>query len=88
MEWKLFFTGILALIGIYLMGTVLFRPMRFLFRLAAWALLGGVLLLAMNAVFGPLGFHIAINPVTILTAGILQLPGVALLVLVHYFVLV
>lgn len=88
MEWKYIFIGMAGLLGLYLVGTVLFRPLRFLIRLAAWALLGGVLLVAINTVFGHFGFHIAINPATILTAGILQLPGVVLLVLVNYFLMV
>lgn len=87
MEWKLFFIGLAGLLGLYLVGTVLFRPLKFLVRLAAWALLGGVLLAAINALFGNFGFHIAINPVTILTAGILQLPGVVLLVLVNFLLM-
>ena len=85
MEWKLVIVALAALFGIYLVGSVLFRPLRFLIRLAAWALLGGVLLAAINALFGQFGFHIAINPTTILTAGLLQLPGVALLVLLNCF---
>lgn len=80
MEWKLFFIGMAGLFGLYLVGTVLYKPLRFLLRLAAWALLGIVLLTVINAIFGQFGFHIAINPVTILTAGILQLPGIVLLV--------
>ena len=87
MEWKYIFIGMAGLFGLYLVGTVLFRPLKFLIRLAAWAMLGGGLLVAINAVFGHFGFHIAINPATILTAGILQLPGVMLLVLVNYFLM-
>ena len=87
MEWKLVMIGLAGLFGIYLVGTVLFRPLRFLIRLAAWALVGGVLLAAINTVFGQFGFHIAINPATILTAGILQLPGVVLLVLLNCFLM-
>lgn len=83
MEWKLVMIGLAGLFGIYLLGTVIVRPLKFLIRLAAWALLGGVLLAAINTVFGQFGFHIAINPATILTAGILQLPGVVLLVLLN-----
>lgn len=87
MEWKLVFTGLAGLLGLYLVGTVLFRPLRFLIRIVAWLLLGVVLLAAINILFGQFGFHIAINPVTILTAGILQLPGVVLLVLVNYLLM-
>ncbi|NLI12565.1 pro-sigmaK processing inhibitor BofA family protein [Pelotomaculum propionicicum] len=83
MEWKIVIIGLAGLFGIYLLGTALFRPLKFLIRLGAWALLGGVLLAAINTVFGQFGFHIAINPATVLTAGILQLPGVVLLVLLN-----
>ncbi len=73
MEWKYVIIGLAGLFGLYLVGTALFRPLKFLIRLTAWT----------NAVFGYLGFHIAINPLTILTAGILQLPGVVLLVMLN-----
>lgn len=85
LEWKLVIVALAGLFGFYLVGSVLFRPLRFLIRLAAWALAGGVLLAAINALAGQSGFHIAINPATILTAGILQLPGVVLLVLLNCF---
>ncbi len=85
MEWKLIIVALAGLFGFYLVGSILFRPLRFLIRLTAWALLGGALLAAINALFGHIGFHIAINPATILTAGLLQLPGVALLVLLNCF---
>ena len=83
MEWKYVIIGLVGLLGLYLVGTALFRPLKFLIRLIAWAVLGVVLLLALNSTFGYFGFHIAINPLTILTAGILQLPGIALLVLLN-----
>jgi len=85
LEWKYVLMGLAGLLGVYLLGTALFRPLRFLISLTAWALLGGLIMAAINAVFGPWGFHIAINPVTILTAGILQLPGIALLVALNCF---
>ncbi|WP_348981175.1 pro-sigmaK processing inhibitor BofA family protein [Pelotomaculum sp. FP] len=83
LEWKYVIIGLAGLFGLYLVGTALFRPLKFLIRLTAWTVLGVALLLAINAVFGYLGFHIAINPLTILTAGILQLPGVVLLVMLN-----
>jgi len=83
----MFLIGMAGLLGLYLMGTVLFRPLRFLIRLAAWSMLGAFLLVALNTLFGYFGFHIAVNLWTILTAGLLQLPGVVLLVLLNYFLL-
>lgn len=87
MEWKFVIIGLVGLLGLYLVGTVLLQPLKVLIRLAIWMVLGGVLLVAMNILFGNFGLHIAINPVTLLTAGLLQLPGVALLVLVNYFII-
>jgi len=87
LEVKYVIIGLAGLLGLYLIGTALLHPLRLLARLAAWMLLGGGLLIAINAVFGHLGLHIAINPVTLLTAGVLQLPGVALLVLVRYLII-
>ncbi|MDD4239418.1 MAG: pro-sigmaK processing inhibitor BofA family protein [Desulfotomaculaceae bacterium] len=83
MEWKHVIIGLAGLLGLYLVGTALFRPLKFLIGLTAWAILGVVLLLAINSAFGYFGFHIAINPLTMLTAGILQLPGIVLLVLLN-----
>lgn len=86
-ENNVLWISLAGLLGMYLIGTVLFQPIRFLVRLAAYMLFGGCLLFAINALFGHLGLHVAINPVTLLTAGILQLPGVALLVLVSCFII-
>jgi len=85
LEWKLVIVASAGLFGLYLVGSVLFRPLRFLIRLAAWALVGALLLAAINALFGQYGFHVAINPAPILTAGLLQLPGLVLLVLLNCF---
>lgn len=83
MEWKYVIIGLAGLFGLYLVGTALFRPLKFLIRLIAWTALGVVLLWAINLALGYFGFHIAINPLTILTAGILQLPGIVLLVVLN-----
>lgn len=87
MEWKPVLSGLIGLLLLCFLGTVFVKPLRFLLRLATCVLVGGVLLVVINFVFGYYGLHIAINPVTLLTAGILQLPGVILLVLINYFIL-
>jgi len=87
LEWKAVVAWLAGLAGLYLVGTVLFRPFKFLLRLAAYLVLGGAILLALNAVFGQFGFHIPVNALTVLTAGLLQLPGLLLLVLVNCLLL-
>ncbi|MDQ0285209.1 inhibitor of the pro-sigma K processing machinery [Desulfofundulus luciae] len=85
MELKLILLIALGLLGLFLMGGVLFKVFKFGLRLILQLFMGGVLLLFFNIFLGQLGLRIAINPVTLLTAGLLQVPGVILLVLLHYF---
>ncbi|RJQ27544.1 MAG: pro-sigmaK processing inhibitor BofA [Peptococcaceae bacterium] len=87
MEWKMVLSGLVGLLFLYFLGTVFVQPLRFLLRLAVCVLVGGALLAVINLAFGYYGLHVAINPVTLLTAGILQVPGVVLLVLINYFIL-
>ncbi|SHJ25705.1 pro-sigmaK processing inhibitor BofA family protein [Desulfofundulus thermosubterraneus] len=85
MELRLIFLIGLGLLGLFLMGGVLFKVFKFSIQLILHILLGGVILLMFNIFFGQLGLRIAVNPVTLLTAGLLQVPGVLLLILLHYF---
>ncbi|MGB9803793.1 pro-sigmaK processing inhibitor BofA family protein [Desulfofundulus sp.] len=85
MELKLVLLIALGLLGLFLTGSVLFKFFKFGLRFFFQILLGGVLLFLFNTFLGQLGFRIAINPVTLLTAGVLQVPGVILLFLLHCF---
>ncbi|MBE3585969.1 pro-sigmaK processing inhibitor BofA family protein [Desulfofundulus thermocisternus] len=85
MELKLIFLICLGLLGLFLMGGVLYRLFKLSLKLVLCILVGGILLLLFNTILGQLGLKIAINPVTLLTAGLLQVPGVLLLILLHYF---
>lgn len=80
MEWKLAFLIMLGLCGIFVMVTFLLQPLKFVFRLSVYLVVGAVLLAVLNLALGGLGVRVAINPATMLTAGILQVPGVILLV--------
>ncbi len=80
MEWKLILLGLLGLAGLYLLGSFVVTPLKYLFRLFAYVVVGALLLAVVNFGGSFFGFHVAINPVTILTAGLLQVPGVVLLI--------
>lgn len=84
MEVKLVFWSLLGLFGLFIIGTLLVKPLRFLLRLGFHLAVGVVLLVILNLVLGQIGFNVAINPATILTAGFLQIPGVFLLVVLNY----
>lgn len=87
MEWKTVLLSMFGLFGLYLFGTIFARPLILIGRLGLSVIIGAILLMLVNFVCGGLGLHIAINPFTLLTAGILQVPGVVLLVLANYMVL-
>jgi inhibitor of the pro-sigma K processing machinery len=86
MEWKLILLGLLGLAGLYLVGSFFVTPLKYLYRLFAYVVVGALLLAVVNLGGSFLEFHLAINPVTILTAGILQVPGVILLIVLTLMV--
>ncbi|GAB6179056.1 hypothetical protein JCM14036_03750 [Desulfotomaculum defluvii] len=87
MEWKTVLLSLIGLFGLYLFGTIFARPLVLVGRLSLSLIIGGALIFLVNFVCSGLGIHIAINPFTLLTAGILQMPGIVLLVLANYVVL-
>ncbi len=72
----------LLLLGLYIMPTIMYRPLRWLLRLAGCLVIGMVFLVLLNWGLGFLDMHVAFNPFTMLIAGILRLPGLVLLVLI------
>jgi inhibitor of the pro-sigma K processing machinery len=81
-EWYLLAIGFL-LLGLYIMPTIAYRPLRWLSRLAGCLIIGMVLLVLLNWGLGFLDMHVAFNPFTVLVAGILRLPGLVMLVLMN-----
>jgi inhibitor of the pro-sigma K processing machinery len=69
-------------IFLFFVGRVLTDPMKILLKLIYNGILGGLALILINLVGELFGFHIALNAVTAFVAGILGVPGVALLVIV------
>lgn len=85
MDYKLVLLSLCGLAGLYLLATFFFAPFKYLARLFAWVVIGAALLTVVNLAGGLVGFHIAVNAFTVLTAGILNLPGVVLLVCLRIF---
>lgn len=84
------FTAILAyafgLILLYIIGKALILPLRVLLRLVYNAVIGGIILVFLNAAGGYIGINIAINPITSLVVGFLGVPGVIMLLILKYVV--
>lgn len=69
-----------ALLALVLVRLLLL-PMKFLFKLLAHSACGFLCLWLLNSVSAFTGIYFPINAVTVLTAGILGLPGIGILAL-------
>lgn len=78
-------SAIAYVVGILLVALICFiltKPVKWIFKLILNGILGGVMLLIINAVGDSIGLMIPINPVSALISGVLGFPGVILLVLI------
>ncbi len=84
MEWKFIFLVLLVLCGFFVTAAFLSGPIKLLFRLGSYLVIGTLLITVVNFFSSQTGLHIPFNPFTVLTAGILQLPGALMLVVLSY----
>jgi len=80
LPWELILAFFLGLALLYVVGWLLLVPMKFLWRLIAGGVLGGLALWLLNQFAWLIGFAVPVNPLTALAAGFLGIPGVALVV--------
>ncbi|MFZ5597178.1 MAG: pro-sigmaK processing inhibitor BofA family protein [Bacillota bacterium] len=85
MEWKIAFMILTGLFLLFIIVTFMLKPFKVLYRLAACTFVGTVLILLANVALGQMGVYIPLNPATVLTVGILKIPGAILLVVLNYF---
>ncbi len=86
MEWMIALVVIGFLVVVAASKSVT-RPIRWIGFLALQFVIGGVMLFFVNLVGELAHFHIPINPVTALLAGLLRLPGVAALLVIKLWVM-
>jgi len=82
-------TVIGVLFGLFLLfvvGQAFWKQIRFLISIGLRMVLGGLFLLLVNYCAGPVGFTLGINPASIITLGLLGLPGFLLLVALKFLV--
>jgi len=84
MDYSIIIAYAFGLILLYIIGRILFMPVKFGLKLIYNGIMGGIMLWFLNIVGSYFGLHIAINPVTALVAGFLGIPGVILLVVLKY----
>lgn len=77
----------LGVLLVYLTGKVMLVPLRWIFKLFINAVIGGVVLGALNFFGASVNLHIPLNPITALTVGFLGIPGVFLLVVIQQIII-
>ncbi len=73
--------GVLIILAL---GKAMLLPLKIVLRLVINGVLGGIAILVINLIGSPLGFTLALNPISALIAGILGLPGIILLVILKF----
>lgn len=81
MDWNAILLFIICLGGLLAVVVFLLRPIKFALNFLFCVVVGFVLLSLTNLALGFAGLHVGVNPVTVLTAGILQVPGAIMLAL-------
>jgi inhibitor of the pro-sigma K processing machinery len=83
-EYNVVFAYVFGLILLYFVGWVLLVPLKIIIKLIYNSVLGGIALVLINFFGGFAGIHIGVNPLTALAAGVLGIPGIALLLVLQF----
>ena len=75
-----------CLIVLFIVGKIFYVPLKHILKLLINSVLGGVLIYIVNIVGSSFNFHIGLNWVTAIFAGLLGVPGVIVLILVRILV--
>lgn len=78
------FAFIFGLIFLYILCRIFIKPIRWLLKLLLSGVFGGLMLAAVNLVGGFAGMYVAVTPIASLIAGLLGIPGIALVIALQY----
>lgn len=87
-DWSVVVAYALGVLLVYVIARALVLPLKLTLQLLANALVGVILLALFNLIGGQWDYHVPLNPVTAVLAGMLGIPGVALLVVLKYWLFV
>ena len=77
-----------GLIILYIVAKLLVVPLKIIWKLIVNAVVGGITLILINFFGGFIGVHIGINFLTALIVGILGVPGVVLILIAQYILMI
>lgn len=83
LDLGIFLTYAGAIILIFIFGRLFLWPLKVILKLALNSLIGGAVILIINAAAGGIGIAIPLNALNAVIVGILGLPGAILLILLN-----
>ncbi|MCL6633043.1 MAG: pro-sigmaK processing inhibitor BofA family protein [Alicyclobacillus herbarius] len=83
----LYLWGALGVVAIIVLAQAARHPAQVVGKLVRSAIAGCLFILAINWLGGYIQFHLPFNPYTALTAGLLGIPGVLALVVLHLWMI-
>ncbi len=86
MEAGIFLVYAAGMFIVYFFGRMMLVPLKKIAKLLVNSAIGGICLLAINAVGSSVGLSVPINVITAVITGLLGLPGVAGLVVYFNFI--
>ncbi len=86
LDWQTLVAYGFGLVLLYLLARLLFVPMKWALPIIVNSFVGIAFILIFNLVGGLFDLRLALNPITVLIAGFLGLPGVGLLLALEYVV--
>ncbi len=84
LDYTIIIAYIFGIIILFLLGRLLFVPIKIVLRLVFNALIGGVAILLVNFLGSAFNFHMDLNVYSALIVGMLGVPGIALLIILKY----
>jgi inhibitor of the pro-sigma K processing machinery len=72
-----------VLVLIYVLFRLVYGPLRLAIRVAYRTLLGALLLWGLNLLGNVVGYHLPLNLPTAMTAGLLGVPGLIVIIILH-----
>lgn len=87
MNYGIVFAAFFLLVLIYIVARVMFRPIRWVVKLIVNSIVALVGIMVINIIGNYFGFHLPINPVSVIGVGVLGVPGLFLLFLMNFLML-
>ena len=77
-------TFVIAVAALFIILKILALPMKSIIKLVINGIIGGVIIWLINLIGAGFGFVLTLNWITALVVGLLGVPGVIILVILHF----